>query len=143
MELFLDPSRTPPGSAAAAVAAAATRLDAAARAEAVALVTRLLAHPVVTRARAARRRFVELPILFRDDALENSPLVEGKTDLLFEEHDGWVVVDWKTDRIPTPAARAEREALYAPQLASYARALVAVLGPSAKIKETLLAFARA
>jgi ATP-dependent helicase/nuclease subunit A len=90
-----------------------------------------------------RRRFVELPVLFRDDALDGSPLVEGKIDLLFEEDDGWVVVDWKTDRIPTAAARAEREALYAPQLASYARALAAVLGPGAIVKETVLAFARA
>ncbi|MFN7986822.1 MAG: UvrD-helicase domain-containing protein [Thermoanaerobaculia bacterium] len=143
MELLLDPSRTPPASAADAVAAAASELDAAAAAEAAALVTRLLAHPVVARARAARRRFVELPVLFRDDALEGGPLVEGKIDLLFEEEDGWVVVDWKTDRVPTPAVRAEREALYAPQLASYARALVAVLGPGTRVKEALLAFARA
>ena len=106
-------------------------------------MSRLLAHPVVARARAARRRFVELPVLFRDDALEGSPLVEGKIDLLFEEADGWVVVDWKTDRVSTAASRAEREALYAPQLASYARALIAVLGPGTIVKETILAFARA
>jgi ATP-dependent helicase/nuclease subunit A len=142
MEALLDPVRTPPGSAAEAVAASAFPLDPAARAEAVRLVERLLAHPVVARARAARRRFVELPILFRDDALEGAPLVEGKIDLLFEEDDGWVVVDWKTDRLPTPAVRAEREALYAPQLASYARALVALLGPGTRVRETLLAFAR-
>ena len=78
----------------------------------------------------------------REEALEGAPLVEGKIDLLFEEEDGWVVVDWKTDRLPTPAVRAEREALYAPQLASYARALVALLGPGTRVKETLLAFAR-
>ncbi len=142
MEALLDPSRTPPASAAEAVAAATVPLDPAARAEAVALVTRLLAHPVVARARAARRRYVEMPVLFRDDALEGSPLVEGKVDLLFEEEDGWVVVDWKTDRLPTAAVRAEREALYAPQLESYARAVRAVLGPGARVKETLLAFAR-
>jgi ATP-dependent exoDNAse (exonuclease V) beta subunit len=143
MELLLDPSRTPPASAAEAVEGAATGLDPAAAAEAVALVERLLDHSVVARARRARRRFVELPVLFRDDALEGAPLVEGKIDLLFEEEDGWVVVDWKTDRVPTPALRAERETLYAPQLESYARALAAVLGPGTRIKETLLAFARA
>ena len=103
---------------------------------------RLLAHPVVARARVSRRRFVELPVLFRDDALEGSPLVEGKIDLLFEEDDGWVVVDWKTDRISTAASRAEREALYTPQLASYARALTAVLGSGTIVKEMVLAFAR-
>jgi len=142
MEALLDPSRTPPASAAEAVAAATVPLDPAARAEAVALVTRLLAHPVVARARAARRRFVELPVLFRDETLDGAPLVEGKVDLLFEEEDGWVVVDWKTDRLPTAAVRAEREALYAPQLESYGRAVRAVVGPGARVKETLLAFAR-
>ncbi len=142
MEMLLDPSRTPPPSAAEAVALAASSLGAAAGAEAHRLVERLLAHPVVARARAARRRYVELPVLFRDDALDGAPLVEGKIDLLFEEGDGWVVVDWKTDRVPTPAIRAEREALYAPQLDSYARAVVAVLGPGTRVKETILAFAR-
>ncbi len=142
MELLLDPARTPPASAQDAVAAAATDLDAGAREEAVRLVSRLLSHSVVARARVARRRFVELPVLFRDHALEGSPLVEGKIDLLFEEADGWVIVDWKTDRIPTAASRAEREALYVPQLASYARALAAVLGPGTIVKETILAFAR-
>ena len=140
--MLLDPSRTPPPSAAEAVALAAGGLDAAAGAEAHRLVERLLAHPVVARARAARRRYVELPVLFRDDALDGAPLVEGKVDLLFEEEAGWVVVDWKTDRIPTPAIRAERTALYAPQLESYARAVVAVLGPGTRVKETILAFAR-
>ena len=142
MELLLDPSRTPPASPAAAVAASSVPLDLSARDEAVRLVERLLSHPVVERARAARRRLVELPVLFRDDALEGAPLVEGKIDLLFEEEDGWVVVDWKTDRVATAAVRTQREALYAPQLASYARAVRAVLGPGTKVKETLLAFAR-
>ncbi|MBK9375832.1 MAG: UvrD-helicase domain-containing protein [Holophagales bacterium] len=142
MELLLDPERVPPSSAEDAVAATLPALDPAGVAEAVSLVERLLAHPVVARARASRRRFVELPVLFRDDALEGSPLVEGKIDLLFEEDDGWVVVDWKTDRVSTAAARAEREALYTPQLASYARALTAVLGPGTIVKEMVLAFAR-
>ncbi len=104
MELLLDPSRTPPASAGEAVKAAATVLDPASAAEAAVLVERLLAHPVVARARAARRRFVELPVLFRDDALEGAPLVEGKIDLLFEEEDGWVVVDWKPARDPPRVA---------------------------------------
>ena len=142
MELLLDPARIPPSSAEDAVAAVLPALDPAAEAEAITLVKRLLAHPVVARARVSRRRFVELPVLFRDDALEGSPLVEGKIDLLFEEDDGWVVVDWKTDRISTAASRAEREALYGPQLASYARALTAVLGPGTIVKEMVLAFAR-
>ena len=143
MELLLDPARPAPPSAAEAVALRGAELDAVGRAEAIRLVERLLAHPVVARARGARRRYVELPVLFRDASLEGAPLVEGKIDLLFEEPDGWVVVDWKTDRLATPGARAEREALYAPQLASYTRALAAILGPHARVREALLVFARA
>ncbi len=112
------------------------------RDEAIALVARLLAHPVVARARASVRRFVELPVLFRDDALPGAPLVEGKIDLLFEEPAGWVIVDWKTDRVSSSEARAAREELYRPQLESYARALAVILGPGARVAEALLVFAR-
>lgn len=142
MELLLDPSRTPPASSAEAVAAVPSELDSSERFEVERLVSRLLAHPVVPRARAARRRFVELPVLFVDETFPEGPLVEGKIDLLFEEDDGWVVVDWKTDKIEREGLRAAREELYQPQMESYARAIRVVLGPSAVVKETLLAFAR-
>ncbi|MBL8115431.1 MAG: PD-(D/E)XK nuclease family protein, partial [Acidobacteria bacterium] len=84
-----------------------------------------------------KRLFTELPILFR----EGDALVEGKIDLLFEEEDGWVLVDWKTDRVDTAAERAAREAAYAPQLRAYARGIEALL-PGARVKESLLVFAR-
>jgi ATP-dependent helicase/nuclease subunit A len=142
MELLLDPSRIPPISSAGAVAAVPSELDASERSEAERLVSRLLAHPVVHRARAARRRFVELPILFVDETFPESPLVEGKIDLLFEEDDGWVLVDWKTDKIEGEGVRAAREEFYRPQLESYARALRAVLGPGTVVKEALFVFAR-
>jgi ATP-dependent helicase/nuclease subunit A len=113
------------------------------RAEVRRLVERLIGDPCVSRALVARRRFVELPILFRDGAGPESPLIEGKIDLLFEEDDGLVLVDWKTDRVDTPTLLAERTALYQSQLDAYARGLEAALGPKARVKERLLVFARA
>src|SRR5205085_915724 len=80
------------------------------------LVRRLLEHEIVGRALAARRRFVELPILFRDAAAPGAPLVEGKIDLLFEEEDGFTIVDWKTDRLSGDDERRSAEQRYAAQL---------------------------
>jgi ATP-dependent helicase/nuclease subunit A len=139
MERLLDPGREAPALS-AVLEEAAAELPREARGEVKRLVERLLADEVVARARAARRRFVEVPLLFRDG---DGALVEGKIDLLFEEGDGLVIVDWKTDRVDSPAALAERTALYAPQLAAYEEGLKKALGPTARIKESRLVFARA
>ena len=140
MERFLAPERALPLGAALESATRSLLPDE--QAEVGRLAHKLGADPVVARALAARRRFVELPILFRDDSFDGSPLVEGKIDLLFEEDDGFVIVDWKTDRLDFPGARAMREGLYRPQLEAYARGLGTLLGPSATVKERLLLFAR-
>ncbi|MEO6326169.1 MAG: 3'-5' exonuclease, partial [Thermoanaerobaculia bacterium] len=110
--------------------------------EVIRLVGRLMNDPIVARALAARRRFVELPLLFRDGEGAEAPLVEGKIDLLIEEEDGFTIVDWKTDRVDQPAERRRREELYAPQLAAYERGLMALLGPDARLKKSVLVFAR-
>ncbi|NLH76870.1 MAG: hypothetical protein GX465_07525, partial [Acidobacteria bacterium] len=57
--------------------------------------------------------------------------LSGAVDLLFEEEDGWVIADYKTDRLPAVlagAGAADREAalaglvaLHAPQVRLYAR----------------------
>ncbi|HEV8267506.1 MAG TPA: UvrD-helicase domain-containing protein [Thermoanaerobaculia bacterium] len=146
MERLLSPGRGNAAPDAAdveqAVAAATVSLDAPRRHEVGRLVARLVADPVVARALGSRRRFVELPLLFRDGKGETATLVEGKIDLLFEEDDGFTVVDWKTDRVDRPEDLREKEALYAPQLAAYAKGLSALLGPRGRIKETRLVFAR-
>jgi ATP-dependent helicase/nuclease subunit A len=58
-------------------------------------------------------------------------LLSGAVDLLFEEKDGWVIADYKTDRLPavlSGAGEAERQgaldalvAFYAPQVRLYTR----------------------
>ncbi len=126
----------------AAVASACEALFEDERREVAALVEDLLGSAVVSRAFASPRRFVELPLLYIDVDLPGKPLVEGKIDLLFDESDGWQIVDWKTDRIATPADRLAREELYAPQLHAYELGLRKLLGPEAVVKKGLLVFAR-
>jgi ATP-dependent exoDNAse (exonuclease V) beta subunit len=140
MERLLSPERALPLDE--ALDASTRELLPEERSETARLVRRLAVDPIVARALAARRRFVELPILFRDDGIAGSPLVEGKIDLLFEEDDGWVIVDWKTDRLDSLATRALRESLYRPQLDAYGRGFRALLGPSVRVKASLLVFAR-
>ena len=61
---------------------------------AAAAVMAAWAHPLLVRARAARRCHRELPIHLR---LEDGRLLEGAIDLAFAEQDRWVVVDFKSD----------------------------------------------
>jgi ATP-dependent exoDNAse (exonuclease V) beta subunit len=85
---------------------------------AAALAARVLAHPILTAARAADangacRREVPLTV-----TLSDGRLLEGVVDLAFERAGEWTVVDFKTDEDP----RHELEA-YSRQVALYAAAL--------------------
>ena len=60
-------------------------------------------------------------------------LVQGIIDLYFEEEDGVVLVDYKTDRVETASELAER---YRIQLQYYARAIRQITGK--KVKEILI-----
>jgi ATP-dependent helicase/nuclease subunit A len=114
----------------AAVAAMATALapgfglgpEAAARAAETA--SRVLALPLLDRARAARRVYRELLVWFP----EGEELLEGVVDLVFEEEArGLVVVDYKTDHI-TPEQAVAQAAHHAPQLQLYGRGLAQATG---------------
>jgi ATP-dependent helicase/nuclease subunit A len=90
-------------------------------------VLAVLESPLFGRARAASRLFRELPLFFP----EEGKLVEGIVDLVFEEEDGLVVVDYKTEAVPQgeEAVRADRHAL---QLRAYHRGLRDALGRPVK-----------
>ena len=79
-----------------------------------------LAHPVLTRARAARGSHREYPVVL---PLENGKLLEGVVDLAFVESGGWIVVDFKTD-----ADVSTRRGAYERQLQWYAFALAKLTG---------------
>jgi ATP-dependent helicase/nuclease subunit A len=74
-----------------------------------------------TRAQKANRCFSELPFETLSHSDDSRPVItRGVIDLLFEEADGWVVVDYKTDDI-TVADVPSAVDYYRPQLAHYAQ----------------------
>jgi ATP-dependent helicase/nuclease subunit A len=73
------------------------------------------------RALSAKRVLRELPVAWLDAA--NNTYIEGFVDLAFEEDDGWVIVDYKTDRANGKAAALLSR--YRPQLDAYKSALTA------------------
>jgi ATP-dependent helicase/nuclease subunit A len=83
------------------------------------------ASPLWKRALASKSRFAEVPFALPVDPAEigrpaDSPrtVLQGAIDLVFEEQDGWVLVDYKSDKV-TPANRASLEAYYRPQIELY------------------------
>lgn len=87
---------------------------------ACASVEAALNHPLLDRARKAKRCHREYPVTL---ALETGRLVEGVIDLAFVENGAWMVVDFKTD-----ADAADRRKAYERQLQWYARALTELTG---------------
>ncbi|MBN1773560.1 MAG: PD-(D/E)XK nuclease family protein, partial [Deltaproteobacteria bacterium] len=104
-------------------------------------VRQAAADPLLERARRARRALREVPVAWTrppGGGPEDRPVVvQGVLDLAFEEPDGWVIVDYKTDPVPDAATREAREAHYRPQLRLYAEALAAA---GRRVKETRLLF---
>jgi ATP-dependent helicase/nuclease subunit A len=90
-----------------------------------AMVEAALASPTVMRGatrRHWRELFVAVPV--------GGGVLEGFVDLVLEEDDGLVVVDYKTDRIASALGLASAAARYRPQVASYALALQQATGRS-------------
>ncbi|MDZ7673715.1 MAG: UvrD-helicase domain-containing protein [Acidimicrobiales bacterium] len=87
--------------------------------------------PVVRRAVASgrwrREVHVAVPLVEVIDSNGAGPvdLFEGFVDLLFDEDDGTVVVDYKTDEVPSDVAVAAALERYTPQGAAYALAVEA------------------
>lgn len=61
------------------------------------------------------------------DVPEENVLLQGVIDCLIETRDGFVILDFKTDRIKKGGA-VERAEQYRPQLAAYARAVHEIYG---------------
>lgn len=109
-------------------------------------VSRLLkfyTSPVAERMRAAAERgglYQEQPFVFAlpaDEILKKESrepiLIQGIIDVFFEEEDGIVVLDYKTDYVPENPEETLRER-YAAQLALYALALYEITGKPVKEK---------
>lgn len=71
------------------------------------------------------RRLVEIPFSITesnpgsDPARPNETITNGVIDLAFEEDDGWIIVDYKTDAIESPQRLAELIKFYSPQVELY------------------------
>jgi ATP-dependent helicase/nuclease subunit A len=109
------------------------------------MVRAVMASSLWARARAAKRRLAEVPfqvprIAPDPDGRELPSVLRGVIDLLFEEDDGWVLVDYKTDQVSGPALLAAA-ARYAAQVRLYAEAWQQCTGKP--VKEVGLFFTRA
>ena len=111
------------------------------------LIVRFANSPLAGRILSARQVLREQPFVVRIPARLISPeypsdettLLQGILDLAFEEEDGWVLMDYKTDRIPPegPQALALR---YQGQLYAYRLALSHLTGRP--VKQALLVLLR-
>jgi ATP-dependent exoDNAse (exonuclease V) beta subunit len=126
----------PAGARAIAASLARTAgLPASAAEQAADLVARALGSPVMRRAVASGRLFREVPFCIAS----GGEIVEGRSDLVFEEGDELVVVDYKTDLVKPGGAAALAER-YRSQAESYAKALSDAFGKP--VKEAVLLFLR-
>jgi ATP-dependent exoDNAse (exonuclease V) beta subunit len=92
-----------------------------------------LAAPIVMAA-AKGRHWKEVSVVADLDGR----IVEGTIDLLFETSRGLVVVDYKTDVVATPEAKAQKLAHYTPQLSAYTRAVASAA--ALPVAESVLCF---
>ena len=88
------------------------------------VVSAILAHPLIERARRANQCRREAPLLFTDD---DGVVVDGKLDLAFEDAEGWTVVDFKTSREMDADAALQRR-----QAGLYVRGVAAATGKPAR-----------
>lgn len=128
----------------AASALAEQGLDAALAHAAAVQARAVMASSLWQRARSSLRCLTEVPFeVWMDngpEGQEKPTLLRGAIDLVFREDDGWVLVDYKTDRIPAvgPAPLAER---YRAQVRLYADCWQRATGEP--VKETGLYFVAA
>ncbi len=96
----------------------------------------VIASNIWQRAIRSKRSFSELPF---DDASQTRTIVRGVIDLVFEEDDGWVIVDYKSDDI-TASEISKLTTYYQGQLEQYAQTWQRLIGQP--VKETGLYLTR-
>ena len=140
---LLELALTSPGADLQSVAGTALSeqgLDPGLSAEAEALVRAVTGSSLWKRVLSSPERYTEVP--FEMLAAEDGPvptLLRGQIDLVFRDQDGWVVVDYKTDRVKEGEAAGLLED-YANQVRLYAQAWERCTGE--KVREAALYFVR-
>lgn len=110
--------------------------------EAILLLKGITQSSLWQRMSRSSRRFMEIP--FSTVATADTPgipagtVVNGVIDLIFEEAGGWVIADYKTNAISSPARLSELKDYYAPQVKLYKQFWESLTGE--KVKEAGLYF---
>ncbi|MCL5289445.1 MAG: PD-(D/E)XK nuclease family protein [Firmicutes bacterium] len=93
------------------------------RDEVITLVNQVVKSELWDRMLKSKRRFVEVPFSARDYSTKNGGerIISGVIDLVFEEEDGWVIADYKTDNVESEEQLAELVKYYSPQVEMYKR----------------------
>lgn len=101
-------------------------------------VARFYNSALYERLAAAKSIKREVPFTYaKQDQDGDYQIIQGIVDCLFEEEDGWVLLDYKTDSIyQMPDVEAEMKTRYGVQLAVYQEAVEAIL--QIRIKDRLL-----
>lgn len=103
-------------------------------------IARFMATPLFERLMNARKIYRELPFTYAYEGDGEAQILQGIADCLFQEDDGWVLLDYKTDHVSTQFSpeeiSAEMTKRYGVQLNLYKTAIEAILG--IQIKEMVL-----
>ena len=88
------------------------------------------------RMKESDQTLVEVPFSIKTDEKEKAKIVSGVIDLVFKEPDGWVIADYKTDKIDDNIEKIVN--YYRPQVELYTKFWEEMTGE--KVKETGLFF---
>jgi ATP-dependent helicase/nuclease subunit A len=134
IHLLLEAAMMRPDAEIESLAAAALSeqgLDSNLATEALETVRSVIQSKIWERALAAEQRLVEVPfqrLIKRDgDSEAVDTVLRGIIDLAFREPQGWVIVDYKSDRVSAGRVH-ELVELYSPQVASYADSWAEITG---------------
>jgi ATP-dependent helicase/nuclease subunit A len=105
--------------------------------EALRIVEGVRGSPLWSRALSARQCLVEVPFALKVESPElgfgpgpSETVLQGAIDLAFEEEDGWVLVDYKSDAVSSN--RDDLVRFYSPQVALYRRYWERLTGRTAR-----------
>jgi ATP-dependent helicase/nuclease subunit A len=93
----------------------------------VATVQQVLVSDIWQRAQNAERCLTEVPLAMKVQAEQLPTVRRGVIDLIFKESAGWVIVDYKSERVDTEMIPA-LVSYYEPQVQAYVRAWEAIVG---------------
>lgn len=116
-----------------------TGLDPGLEGRAIETVEAVMGSDIWARASKCARRLTEVPVEVFDESALLPTLIRAAIDLVFDE-DGWVIVDYKTDLVPSPEAARALVEKYAPQLQLYSD--MWARSTSSEVKEAGVFFVR-